>query len=291
MMANIILFQPNHPSLLNLRAYEDYARTLLYGLRQLKYNSSILINSYDPLSQINFIFGGHLAPIETLSQLKTKTYFVNLEQYVDRDVNLDNLSDSFKFIVEKFIILDYSEFNIPFWKKIQPKYGVTILPVCYGENLILPQQRKEDIDVLYFGTLGTHFHGSGDYKMRFLHACTGKNSCKPRIAILQNDYDDLRNEFIMRSKIIISVTSDRVFPAVRTQLPIANRKAMVSSYNPTDLIPDFYKSNLIFSSIENIEECIHTLLDNSDKRIDYENRCCEEFKKTRIEDNLIRILR
>ena len=113
---------------------------------------------------------------------------------------------------------------------------------------------------------------------------------RPTIIFLQNNYDSLRSELIARSRIIISVTSDRIFPSVRSQYLIANRKPIISSIKPNDLIDDYFKDNIKFSTVEEVGFTIAHLLGNEDDLNKYSENLFNSFSKIRIDELLQKLL-
>lgn len=291
MKADVILWQPALPNLLNLRGYEDMARTYLHGLKLLGFDGELRVNSFDPKSDVNFVFGAHLMGQENLDRIPGRCYYVNLEQVYQQQVPEEQLSPAIRYILRHWSVIDYSRFNMEFWRRFEGA-RTHCLPVAYGDNLLLPRRDvQEDIDVLYYGSLGAHLRLSDDYKMRFLAACADSPILRPKICFLQNEYDGLRDELIARSKIVVSVTSALIFPGVRCQLLLANGKAIVSSRRDIDLVDDFFAQNLLFADVDTVPGVLKALLDNDEDRRRYARTASESFKKIRIEDQLRDLLR
>jgi hypothetical protein len=290
MQANVILYQPNLPNYLNLRAYEDYARNFVWGLNKIGIKTHLLINEYDSSADMNFIFGAQVMPLEVLNNFRGICYYVNLEQVFQIKIDKFNLSPQIKFIIDNWTIIEYTKFNMDFWERMAA-INVKLLPVAYGPTLSdIDFKIKKDIDLLYYGSLGEHMSLKDDFKLKFLAACASSSKMRPTIVFLQNNYDSLRSELIARSRIIISVTSDRIFPGVRSQYLIANRKPIISSIKADDLIDDYFKENIKFSTIDEVGYKISNLLSNEDDLNEYSEKLFSSFSKIRIDELLEKIL-
>lgn len=290
MQANVILYQPNLPNYLNLRAYEDYARNFVWGLNKIGIKTRLLINEYDSSSDMNFIFGAQIMPLEILTSFRGNCYYVNLEQVFQFKIDKFNLKPQIKFIIDNWTIIEYSKFNMDFWERMAAP-NVKLLPVAYGPSLSdIDFKIKKDIDLLYYGSLGEHMSLKDDFKMKFLAACASSSKRRPTIVFLQNNYDSLRSELIARSRIIISITSDRIFPGVRSQYLIANRKPIISSIKPDDLIDDYFKDNIKFSTADEVGFTVANLLDNEDDLNEYSENLFNSFSKIKIDELLKKIL-
>lgn len=290
MKADVILWQPALPNLLNLRGYEDMARTYRHGLQVLGFESRLHVNSFDPNSEVNFVFGAHLMDLENLRRIPGQCFYVNLEQVYQQQVPEENLAPSIRHMLRHWSVIDYSKFNMEFWNRFAGA-RTFLLPVAYGDNLLLPRRDlPEDIDVLYYGSLGAHLRLADDYKMRFLAACADSPILRPKICFLQNEYDGLRDELIARSKIVVSVTSALIFPGVRCQLLLANGKAVVSSRREIDLVDDFFAEHLRFADVDTVPAVLKQLLEHDEERHRYAEQASEAFKKVRIEDQLRQLL-
>lgn len=285
-IANVVLCIPNVVNVYNLNGYNDFAATVNWGLNELGYSSHLTLNALVNDADVYFLFGGHMLPYENIKNLKGKVYYVNLEQLHGFNLAFSELNDTLKFAIENFTILDYSEANFPFWKK----YNVSNLhyfPPAFGENLIIDDINnahldKADIDLFYYGNLGFPDTNELDYKAIFLKKAIGSNVIRPKSVLLQNDYSELRNEFIRRTKIVLSVTADKVFPTVRSQLLLANKKFVLSSLRDGDYIDRNYSRLVEFASIDTIAQKILALLSNEKKISELANERAELFRGLNI---------
>jgi hypothetical protein len=277
MLCNIVLYQPNLPSLLNLKAYDDVALTVAQGLRQAGHDVQYTINSFMPSSDKYFLFGAHLMPFDLVSRFPKGTIAFNLEQYHGHlHMRQEDMSPGMRYFLQNFQIIEYSPYNMPFWEVTQPTITPKVLPVPYGDNLIIPgaDNTEQDIDVLYYGSIG------GERKLGFLMAAMGRHRIKPKIVLMQNIYGSERDHYIRRAKIVLSATGDRIFPEVRASYLLANSKAVISDIGETDLIDPFYRDNLVFATKDDIEDKLCELLTDHDLRQAYAARC-HALMKTR----------
>jgi hypothetical protein len=263
-IANVVLNIPNHPSMLNLSGYTDFAQTVNWGLNALGLESKLTVNSLIENADVYFVFGGHLLAVSDLQRMKGKRFFVNLEQLHGFNLNFSQLKPSMQFALENFTILDYTRFNFDFWRRVgldNPIY----FPPSYGENLLFksPVALAKDIDLLYYGNLGFPDDGQAGYKLNFIRTAVGGKTVRPVTVCLQNEYGPLREELIQRSKMVLSVTLDRVFPSVRAQLLLANGKFIVSSIKEGDHVDDEFKDLVSFLPLESIADFVSKALNSA----------------------------
>jgi hypothetical protein len=282
---NIVFFQPDLPRLHNLRGYEDVIDTVAYGLKLLGWEAHVTRNYKLASCQQYMLFGWLAMPIANLSEFPVGTIVYNLEQFENElGVPYEMLFVNLQFAINNFQIFEYSRHNGVFWDQYALRFPVFLAPIAFSENQIMPLSAKsEDIDVLYYGGFG------GTEKLRFLQAATGEHLVALKTMILHNFYAEQRNEFISRAKVILSFTSGHILPLVRIGFLLANRKAVVSSISPTDLIDDIdegLRRVLIFATAENVAAKIKYLLSDDQVRNDYADSCHECFRQRRIEDVL-----
>jgi hypothetical protein len=268
-IANVVLCIPNIVNVYNLNGYNDFAATVNWGLNALGYSSHLTLNALVNDADVYFLFGGHMLPYENIKNLKGKVYYVNLEQLHGFNLAFSELNDTLKFAIENFNILDYSEANFPFWNKYNVR-ELHYFPPAFGDNLIINEineapANNADVDLFYYGNLGFPDTNELDYKAIFLKKAIGSNVIRPKSVLLQNDYSELRNEFIRRSKIVLSVTADKVFPTVRSQLLLANKKFVLSSLRDGDYIDRNYSGLIEFATIDTVAQKISELLDDQKK--------------------------
>ena len=285
-VANVVLCIPNIVNVYNLNGYNDFAATVNWGLNAIGYSSHLTLNAMVNDADVYFLFGGHMLPFENIKNLKGRVYYVNLEQLHSMDLKFSNLNDTLKFAIENFTILDYSEANFPFWERCGAK-SLRYFPPAFGENLIIKEinetnENKADIDLFYYGNLGFPDTNELDYKAHFLKKAMGSNLIRPKSVLLQNDYSELRNEFIKRTKIVLSVTADKVFPTVRSQLLLANKKFVLSSLREGDYLDRNYSGLIEFASIDTIAQKISDLLNNEKKITELAAERAELFRNLNI---------
>lgn len=281
MRCNIVLYQPNLPSLINLKAYDDVARSVQYGLQLAGHEAHLSTNSFLRDADQYFLFGAHLMPLELLLQFPSGTRFFNLEQYHHLgNITRDRLGPSMLHIIDQFQVIEYSAYNMPFWEVIRPVAPIIVQPIPYAACLQIPDAATtdQDIDVLYYGSIG------GERKLGFLMAAMGRTRIRPKTVLMQNIYGQERDAYIRRAKIVLSATGDRIFPEVRTSYLLSNQKAVISDIGETDLIDPFYRNNLLFEDKDTIEDRLFELLTDDAKRIDYAQRSCDLMKTRSIEN-------
>lgn len=279
---NIVFFQPDIPSLLNIRGYEDVIDSVAFGMKLLGYEVHSTRNNYLTSGCQHYIlFGWQIMSVDALKQFPVGTIVYNLEQYhAHINMSYNFLSENMKFVINNFQIFEYSKYNNIFWNQYNLRFPIFPAPIAFSENQIIPQSnRKQDIDILYYGSCDPS-------KAKFLQACAGSHLVRPKSIFIQNIYGDERNEFITRSKVVLSITGDRILPLVRIGFLLANKKPVISSIHPMDFIDDDLKHVLIFATDDNVDEKLNQLLSNDLFRSEYADFCHDTFRKRRIEDIL-----
>lgn len=287
MRCNVVLYQPNVPALINLKAYDDVARSVQYGLQLAGHEAHLTVNSFLRDADQYFLFAAHLMPLELLQQFPPGTRCFNLEQYYHlTDMSRERLGPGMQHIVEHFQVIEYSRYNLPFWDAVRPSRAVITQPVPHAECLVIPPlpPAQQDIDVLYYGSIG------GERKLAFLMAAMGKSLVRPRTVLMQNIYGPERDSYIARAKIVLSATGDRIFPEVRTSFLLTNEKAVISDIHPDDLIDPFYRDCLVFADKDAVEARIHELLSDDERRLHYASQCASHMRTRSVEAYIAAIL-
>jgi len=275
MRCNVVMFKPDLPWLSNLRAYDDVAHMVHAGLTQAGHDAVLSINSLVVDADRYFLFGTQAMPLATVQQFPEGSIAFNFEQLYDLGASDPaHLAPNSRHIFEHFQLVDYAPLNAVFWHAVKPRRPVQYLPLpCADIPPPAPEEAvTEDIDVLYYGSLG------GERKMEFLRAAMGNRRVRPRTVLLNHTFGAERDAYIRRAKIVLSVTAGRIFPEVRVSHLLAHRKAVVSDIGPDDEIDPFYRDHLVFARPDEVEAQIHALLSDEALRKDYAQRCHEHMK-------------
>jgi hypothetical protein len=136
------------------RAYQEVIDSVQWGLQQLGHDASCSMNSWQR-EATNIVFGGYLSP-DLLVSGPNRTFYYNLDQICGHpQYDSSNPKDTVKLISSKFQIWDYSGANMATWDRLNPKYAVKIVPICYAPVLTrIENVNRRDIDILIYGAVG-----------------------------------------------------------------------------------------------------------------------------------------
>ncbi|MGD0958329.1 MAG: hypothetical protein ABSB19_00835 [Methylomonas sp.] len=250
---------PN-PRLHGLKGYSEVIETVRWGLEKLGHQVSYAVNGINN-SATNIIFGGQMLPIDYLRQLPPDTIIYNFEQ--TRGLAPDQIREEILYIAKAFRVWDYSSANLAAWNEIGCR-DAKIVPVGYAPILTrINKPKVQDIDVLFFGL-------SGEKRLSAFHNLSNAGLSTVFISGL---YGDARDKLIARSKLVLNINlydMSRIFEIARVSYLFANKKAVVSIFEPETYIEDDIRSGIKFTDADMlVEDCIH-LLEQDAERIRYE---------------------
>lgn len=126
--------------------------TVRWGLANLGLEVSYAINRAHSRAT-NIVFGASMLGLPALSALPENTIIYNLEQMSGLDPA--DINERVKYCADRFPIWDYSEFNLPTWRALNPNACVRHVPIGYAPILTrIDRAVEQDIDVLLYGGPG-----------------------------------------------------------------------------------------------------------------------------------------
>jgi hypothetical protein len=267
MDCNIIL-------IVNEKMFCEYANMIKYSLEELGHNAEIVTDiskgtyKKDQLNIVTKSFRNISLP-----PCKMKNVLYQSEElWHSRDSGLYDPRES----GERWIrTLELYKDNAILPKKNNHKvywcpYGYS---KAYETNL---PKVDEDIDILFFGS-------SNNIREDFWNKlCNFKSLKKYKFVYLENTYGIERDEYIMRSKIVINLKwSDRwSYPPLRALFAQCKKK-MFMCHDPNGGIEPYIENKhfISFKNIEHFEELIDKWLNDDKKRNEFAMNAYEDIKE------------
>ena len=248
------LLHPSRPH--GLTGYTEVIETLAWGLGQLGHEVRRSVNEADPAC-VNIIFGAQVLPLPVLARLPPDSIVYNFEQL--RHLPLDHIRHEMHAIAARFRIWDYSPGNLEAWQRLGARHA-RLVPIGYAPILTrIPSDREQDIDVLLYG-------GSDEKRLRAFHLLAEAGLS---VVYLCGLYGAARDSLIARAKLVLNVNRydrSRVFEIVRVSYLLANRKAVISIYEPDTVIDDDIKTCIRLTSFDQLVANCRILAENTAAR-------------------------
>ncbi len=199
--------------------FREIAEGLAWALRELGHTAAIGENTLDPRA-INIVLGTHLLPEAEALALPENSIVYNLEQ-----LGAAELPAWYPVLAERVRVWDYSELNLPYWKRVQCLVPVQVVPVGFAPVLEkIPQASRQDIDVLFYGSLNER------RKLILLQL----EAAGVKVHHVFGVYGQERDALIGRAKLVLNVHfyESKLFEIVRVSYLLANGKAVITEQSP-----------------------------------------------------------
>ncbi len=264
------------PRMRGLYGYTEVIESVAWGLRHLGHGVDTGINKFASKAR-NIVFGAHLLPSDTASQLPDDSIVYNLEQL--RHADPAQLDGAWRICAERFEVWDYSPANLSTWRDLRCERS-KLVPIGYAPVLTrIPKPPLQDIDVLLYGL-------SGAKRMSAVHALSAAGVT---VVFVSGLFGAARDQLIARSKIVLNVNlydSPRIFEIVRVSYLLANRKAVVATMDSQSYVEEDIGAAVRFTPLgQLVAECRH-LLEQDKAREGMEAKGLETMAKRRIGDIL-----
>lgn len=248
------LLHPTRPH--GLLGYAEVIETVQWGLEQLGREVTRSINQPAPAC-LNIFFGAQVLPVPVLESLPQGSIIYNFEQM--RNLPVDQIRPEVHFIAKNFRIWDYSTGNREAWAQLGAR-DVQIVPIGYAPVLTrISKPDIQDIDVLIYG-------GSDEKRLRAFHDLAEAGLT---VLFVCGLYGEGRDSLIARSKLVLNINRydrSRVFEIVRVSYLLANKKAVISTFEDNTLIEDDIQSCIRLVDATSLAKNARFLADNADAR-------------------------
>ena len=174
-------------------------------------------------------------------------YFLNIEQ-----MSIQSYYEYFRKIPENINIIDYSEENIPYYKKLYK--NVFLLPPFFK----LQDKIEKNIDILSLT--------NNDYRINLLNHLNIHQKYKQ--LFFKDIYGEKRDQLYKRTKIYINIhcsEKHKTMEMIRIVNLLKNNVIILTQNSICKDLLFINKYLLIFEKIEDIKEIIEDILDNYEK--------------------------
>jgi hypothetical protein len=241
------------PSLHIFHGYDEIIETIRWGLVSLGYDVTYAVNRPQP-NCTNIVFGAQMLRVEELKRLPANTIIYNLEQMAD--LQPEEIRESLRYCGEHLQVWDYSEFNLPSWRSLNPPREPINVPVGYSAVLSrIPKPANQEIDVLFYG-------GPGGPRLRIFAELCAK---LVKAVFVHGLYGAARDALISNSKLIVNLgqyPQQRIFEIARASYLLANSKAIVSDRSSASKIEPDIENAVRFCPLDQVvQECLNLLDD------------------------------
>ncbi|MGN6826249.1 hypothetical protein [Paucibacter sp. M5-1] len=250
----LVQYNPFHPKVGILDAYNEVVESYHWGFAALGHEVQRRINHFDP-EALNIVFGFQI-PLQLglIDSFPSGTIFFNMERYADKDLR----GTGAQYVADRFQIWDYSQSNVASWNAINPRFPAYHALTAYAPNLEkVPQGVAQDIDVLYYGNITAD-------RMEALHKVSGLRRDLSGLSVMTlcNVWGKQRDEFIARAKVVVNFSRGTIFEIVRVSYLLANRKAVVCDYSEELEIEDDLRQDgaLQFVKTEQLQAACEALV-------------------------------
>lgn len=241
------------PGYVHSAAFHEVGETIHHSLLALGHDSVLTSSGALPGHQ-HIVLGSNLLPHYPLP-LAPDSILYNLEQV---DVGSSWLSSELINIFRQHTIWDYSRQNAAAFGAIGVKV-TSIVPVGYVKELTRIQPvRKQDIDVLFIGSMCTRRKEVLDHM----------SAMGLRVALIFGVYGKERDEHIGRAKLLLNVHyyPAKVFEIVRVSYLLANHCAVLSEPGSDPAEDDIFAEGVAFADYQHLAERARELIDDPDER-------------------------
>ncbi|AIK39724.1 hypothetical protein BG07_1086 [Bacillus pseudomycoides] len=251
-------------------SFIDVARALKWKLEQ-QGKTAIISETLLTNANNTIVFGAH-SYVHTPVKIPEDVIIYNLEQLYD-GCPYDNII--YRNILKNRIVWDYSPQNIAWLKKKELGKEVKRVKMKYAPTLKIKTDTfikpiSEDIDVLFIGAMNGRRQAVFDQLKKLA----------PDLNIIfkSNVWGILRNELIVRSKIILNIHYylTGILETPRVSHAVANHKFIISeSSSPEDEVE---WPGIVFVSHENIAETVLDYLHKPEERKMLAEKAHDYFK-------------
>lgn len=241
--------------------YMEIIETVRWGLINLGHEATYAINQLRS-DAVNIVFGAQMLRLPEVKALPPDTIVYNLEQMAG--LKPEEVRETTRYCVDNFVLWDYSEFNLPTWTALNPKFPVVHVPIGYAPILSrIEKPADQDIEVLFYG-------GPGGNRLRVFYDLCQK---LVKAVFVHGLYGASRDGLVARSKLVLNINQyprAGIIEMARVSYLLSNRKAVVSDYSSSSKIENGLSEAIVLAPIDRIvEECLR-LLDDDASRVELE---------------------
>ena len=272
---NVVTISPEnyeHSDLLH-----EWNEVLTDGFQCLGHEAVSTFNTFCD-DRINVIFGAHLMTERQRHSIPSGSVIVNLEPLADTRNPAD---DIYIELLKNHVVWDYSKANVQF---LRQRFGIQhaqYLPVSYSPRLSshVGEQVEPDIDILFYGSIN-------DRRRKLLERLS---SAGLNVQVLVGVYGKARDEYIARSKVVLSIAfyEVKILESTRIMHALAHGRSVVAEcYSDSDYDKRFDGAALMCSYDQLFSECIRLVSDEG-ARAELESRASGACDHLHIKNTLV----
>lgn len=235
---NICVIKP--PGYIHAHAFDELVELISLSLRDLCFSVTCNANQVVRGAR-NLVVGIHLLSETDLNGLPAGTIGLNTEQLASAP---DRWRQAVMVFAARFPVWDYSDMNLSFLRQ-QGFDSVRKLGIGYHQGLRrLPRAENQDIDVLFYGSLGPRRQSVLDQLC--LHGLY--------VESVFGVYGSERDALISRAKVVINIHhySAKIFEIVRVFYLMTNAKAVVSECGRDTAMDAIYRPGISAVAYEDL---------------------------------------
>lgn len=264
-----------------MNGYNDVIRTLIWGLRCHGHEVTYAVNHQESKAR-NIVFGANWLDTAVLQCWPPGTIIYNLEQ-IDTMLGIEDFSEIYQMISERFVIWDYSLKNIEVWRSLNDAGQFFHIPIAYSPILrYVDRDVKQDIDVLIYGN-------TSGKRLDIFDRC-----CKMHLnsVFAFGFYGDARDALIARSKMVLNIHQDNatIFSIVRVGYLMANSKAIISDLPSNGEIEADIAHAILMATFPVFDNFAYQLARDDQLRLRYEEAAFEAMAQRDIRSILAPIV-
>jgi tetratricopeptide (TPR) repeat protein len=238
-------------------AFKEFTLLLQDTLTEMDYSHNLTKEPDD--NNLNIIIGSAHTPEYYLQkEMPSDTILVNLEQLYDGCIWEDS---NYIPLLSKYRVWDYSQTNIEWLLKRGIK--AELFRRHYSQSLLFSHERKEEIDILFFGAIT---EGRRKIREELQIRLPGKKIC-----FYVNLWGKERDQIIAKSKIVLNIHGypSNIFESSRVCHLLSNKVFVISEISVDDQDYPELESGLIKCDREEIVETVakYLSLDKERERI------------------------
>lgn len=264
---NVVVISPDN--YLHSMALNEVAITFAAGFERLGFETDLTVNEIKTGDAVNFVLGAHLLTETDATLLPPGTVIYNLEQLDDES---HWVHEGYKQLLQNFIVWDYSEKNLGFYKKLNMKHPPKICPVGYSPELRrIPSAADQSIDVLFYGSIN-------DRRRVILQ---GLKDAGLHVVASTSAYGEERDALIAQAKVVLNLHyySSEIFEIARVFYLLANSKAVVSeSAELTGAYSTLSDGFVMVNYDQLVDSCVN-LVQNPIMRYELEEQALQAIKQ------------
>ena len=267
------------PGYQHWKGFNDVAENLNNGLKNIGHDSMIRY-SPDP-NRKNIIFGSNLLKYYPIP-IPDNSILYNLEQIENGDKTWVN--PEFIKLHQSHTTWDFCEYNAKAFSDIGVKVDA-VLPMGYVDQATkIPEIEEKDIDAVLIA-------GHSERRNAMMMELQRRGLKVFHIFPL---YGKERDKVISRTKVLLNIQTiqPKILEIVRMVHYLANKCAVVSEKGCNfNEYQDIYGDAISFADYDKFADVVVDLCENDEKRKKLASAGFEIFRKQRIEDHLIKILK